>query len=151
MLLEWGKEDDVTEEVCRRFFAHNSGLGWMYGKTPIANPRRWLKCFAERAKRPQRAPRAASVLWEKKTRLEQLKKMWEEHHSDARNLALKDQFTILEAHLATRLGIGQREVVHLRQKHLKEDLDFMKNGRRLLYAPRGAEKLARLVPCHRKD
>jgi len=66
-------------------------------------------------------------------------------HSDARNFSAKDEFLHWESHLANRLGIDRREIIRLRQKHLTENSDFVKNGRRLLYSPSGAQKLAKLV------
>jgi len=81
-VIEWGKMDGVPEDVCKNFFTHHDGLGWMYRGTRITNPRGWLKGFAEKARRVPRAPgsrSSASALWEKKTRLDQLSKLMEEH------------------------------------------------------------------------
>lgn len=80
-VLEWGKMDGVAEAVCRDFFDHYDGLQWMYGRTPIAKPRRWLKRFSESRRRVGGARResAGSLIFQKKTRLEQLEKLIEEH------------------------------------------------------------------------
>jgi hypothetical protein len=81
-VLEWGKMDGVPEAVCRDFFDHYDGLRWMYGRTPIARPRRWLKRFSESRRRVgggARKESAGSLVFQKKTRLEQLEKLIEEH------------------------------------------------------------------------
>lgn len=44
-VIEWGKFDGVTEEVCRAFWEYHDGRNWMSGNTRIANPRRWLKGY----------------------------------------------------------------------------------------------------------
>jgi hypothetical protein len=65
-------------------------------------------------------------------------------HSDARNFDPKD-FSIWESHVATRLGVSRRDLVSLRWAHLKEGSDFVKNGRRIVYAAVGVEKLAQVL------
>ncbi|HEY0725567.1 MAG TPA: hypothetical protein VGD41_16530, partial [Pyrinomonadaceae bacterium] len=84
-VLEWGKIDGYPEEVCRDFYDFEAGLGWMHGNTRIRDPRRWLKRYFNRSRGPKRAPRAASLLWQSKTRLDQLKSMWEAHPGHPKN------------------------------------------------------------------
>ena len=64
--------------------------------------------------------------------------------SDARNFGPKD-CSIWESHVATRLGVSRRDLVSLRWRHLQEGLHFVKNGRRIVYAPSGVEKLAQVL------
>lgn len=83
-VIEWGKFDAVPEQECRAFFDYYDGLGWMQGRTPIRNPRRWLKSWVERSKqvRPSRTGSGGSDgsrVFQKKTRLEELQKLWLEH------------------------------------------------------------------------
>jgi len=66
-------------------------------------------------------------------------------HPDSGNFGLKDDFSIWESQLATRLGLSQRDVAGLRSQHLQEGIDFVKNGRRLLYCEAGVAKLARVL------
>lgn len=86
-VLEWGKMDGVPEETCRNFFNHHAGLGWMYGKTPIRNPRAWLRSFEHNGRRvrvngsngSRTGESNGSIVFQKKTRLEALEKLIEEH------------------------------------------------------------------------
>lgn len=83
-VLEWGRLDGFPEETCRAFWEHHEGLGWMCGGTPIRNPRVWLRGFVEKRKRVRpvnkvRGESAGSVVFQKKTRMEALEKLLQDH------------------------------------------------------------------------
>jgi hypothetical protein len=66
-------------------------------------------------------------------------------HSDAGNFGSKGQFSVWEAHLASRLGVNRRTIADLRTKHLVAGLHFVKNGRHLLYSALGVSQLAAFI------
>lgn len=80
-VLVWGQMDGFTPEQCQAYFDHQTSMGWMYGNTPIRNPRVWLKRWVEKARRPGGGAKrtGAATAFEKKTRLDQLVKLYEEH------------------------------------------------------------------------
>lgn len=80
-VLTWGEFDGVSAETCEAFYNHYTGLGWMYGTTPIRNPRVWLKKFKLKRERVAtvRKESVGSLVFQKKTRMEALQQILEEH------------------------------------------------------------------------
>lgn len=83
-VLAWGEQEAIPQEACERFFNHNEGLGWMCGQTPIRHPRAWLRKFWASERRVKlgggmRRESAGSVVFQKKTRMEALEKLLQDH------------------------------------------------------------------------
>jgi hypothetical protein len=82
-VLTWGDLDAIPAEVCEKFYLHYEGLDWTWQGQRIRHPRLWLKKFWINERRAvgqkPRKESAGSLVYQKKTRMEALEKLLEEH------------------------------------------------------------------------
>lgn len=81
----YGSVSGIPPDVCEAFWNENQAFGWVgrYG-TPIRDWRVWLRVFFQKrqkvqTKRKPGRPSVASTIWQKKTRLDELAKLVQEH------------------------------------------------------------------------
>jgi len=80
-VITWGQFDGVEEQTCKQFHAYFEGLGWMLGSSTVRNPRAMLKSWAMKRKAVGgvRKESASAGFFRKKTQLQELEKVWQEH------------------------------------------------------------------------